>query len=75
MRFLARFEVVVLNSRALLVLGIWGLDVKYLLARLRYVEDSAFILSGRWVCGMNRLRVGRSRHSALFAKCDTLKSG
>lgn len=44
MRFLARFGVVVLNSRALLVLGIRDPDVRYFLARLRYVEDGAFIL-------------------------------
>ena len=46
-RFLARFGGVVLNSRALLVLGIWSLVVRHFLARQRYVEDSTFILSGR----------------------------
>ena len=44
MRFLARVGMVVLKSRALLVLGIWDLDMRDCLARIRYVEDSAFIL-------------------------------
>ena len=45
MRFLVRFGGVVLNGRALVVLFIWDLEVRYCLARLRYVEDSDFILS------------------------------
>lgn len=47
MRFLARFWRVELNCRAVLVLGVWDFDVRYCLARLRYVEDAAFILLGR----------------------------
>ena len=44
MRFFAEFGGIVLSSRALLVLGIWGLDMRNCLARLQYVEDRAFIL-------------------------------
>ena len=47
MRFLARVWRVELNCRAVLVLGVWDFDVRYCLARLRYVEDGAFILLGR----------------------------
>lgn len=65
MRFLARLGGVVLKNRALLVPKTWGLDVRYCIARLRYVEDTAFILDGRFCVKEN----DRYVHSALFTKC------
>ena len=49
MRFLARLGGVVLKSRALMVPKTWGLDVRYCKARLRYVENTGFILDDRFL--------------------------
>lgn len=53
MRFLARLGGVVLNNRARLMLRIWGLDVRYCVARLRYGEDTAFMLGRGSLCAEN----------------------
>lgn len=50
MRFFARLGGVVLNDRARLMLRIWGLDVRYCVARLRYSEDTAFMLDSGSLC-------------------------
>ena len=63
-RFLASFEGVILNRRALLVLGIWSLDARYRLAKTRYVKDSTIILSDGllYICAnKSRIKIGRSR--------------
>ena len=49
-RFLARLGVVVLNKRALLVLRIWGFDVRHCIERQRPVDDTAFILDDGLFC-------------------------
>lgn len=53
MRFLARLGGVVLNNRARLMLRIWGLDVRYCVARLRYAEDTVFMLGRGSLCAEN----------------------
>lgn len=49
MRFFARLGVV-LNDRARLMLRIGGLNVRYCVARLRYDEDTAFMLDSGSLC-------------------------